>query len=132
MDNKKDDHNAIVFLVLLVISGSSWANEAKTNRDELEKPPAIDEKPAAADEKPTVADESSEPLSTLDQQADITIIRKKTKTIEEYRINGRLYKVKVTPKFGPPYYLLYPEGSGLSLGEELEGTQTPYWNLFRW
>lgn len=38
-------------------------------------------------------------------EPEITIIKKKGETIEEYRINGQLYMMKVTPEHGVPYYL---------------------------
>lgn len=75
------------------------------------------------------------PADTDDPQqikADVTIIRKKDSTIEEYRINGKLQMVKITPAKGKPYYLLYPKNGGSPVRKDLDDVQTPYWKLFEW
>jgi hypothetical protein len=66
-------------------------------------------------------------------KADVIIRRGKTRVIEEYRINGQLYMVRVIPKNGKPYYIRYPEGeNGRMIRRELDDIQTPYWKLFSW
>ncbi|MDR1709762.1 MAG: DUF2782 domain-containing protein, partial [Candidatus Accumulibacter sp.] len=45
-------------------------------------------------------------------EPEITIRRGETHTLEEYRINGRLYKVRVIPTHGVPYILIDPRGDG--------------------
>jgi hypothetical protein len=80
------------------------------------------------------------PADTTDEesiQPEVTIIQHEDKTIEEYRINGRLYKIKVTPKVGPPYYLIDRTGNGtfttIPAGSKLEpDIMIPQWVLFRW
>jgi len=55
--------------------------------------------------------------------------------VEEYRINGRLYKVKVTPDIGPPYYMMDTDGDGImdQRHDKLGGAMsTPQWVLFSW
>jgi hypothetical protein len=39
-------------------------------------------------------------------EPQITIIKRGEDTIEEHRINGELYMIKVIPRVGPPYYLV--------------------------
>lgn len=64
---------------------------------------------------------------------EVRIIQGKKQTVEEYRINGELYKVKIIPKNGPPYYLLYPHGEhGPAVHSELDDLRTPYWRIFSW
>jgi len=76
------------------------------------------------------------PDETTDGQrikADVVIRKFKDKVVEEYRINGNLYMVKITPKLGKPYYLRYPDGeSGGAIRHELRDINTPYWKLFEW
>ena len=64
------------------------------------------------------------------------VIRKRGKNmVEEYRINGRLYKVKVTPEIGPPYYMLDTDGDGImdQRHDKLsDPASTPQWVLFSW
>ena len=68
-------------------------------------------------------------------EPEVTIIRKEDQLIEEYRINGSLYMVKVTPSIGPAYYLIDQDGDGKleSRTSRLgSGTTTPQWILFEW
>jgi hypothetical protein len=45
-------------------------------------------------------------------EPQITIVQRGEDRIEEYRIRGRLYMVKVTPPHGRPYYLIDQRGDG--------------------
>jgi Protein of unknown function (DUF2782) len=70
-------------------------------------------------------------------QPEVNIIRREDKTIEEYRLNGRLYKIKVTPKNAPPYFLVDRDGDGSFETRRMESTlepdlMIPQWVLFRW
>jgi hypothetical protein len=47
-----------------------------------------------------------------DFEPQITIIQKSDMLIEEYRSGGLLYLVKITPKIGPPYFLIDETGNG--------------------
>ncbi|NDU85583.1 MAG: DUF2782 domain-containing protein [Ferrovum sp.] len=67
--------------------------------------------PANAHTPPPQATTEAPPAT--DDNAEVTIVEKQETRFEEYRINGRLYKIKVTPKIGPPYYLIDEEGHGL-------------------
>ncbi|MDX8386494.1 MAG: DUF2782 domain-containing protein [Gallionella sp.] len=60
---------------------------------------------------------------------EITITRQTEQTIEEYRVSGRLYMIKITPKIGPPYYLVDDQGNGkFSRQESLDsGLRPPRW-----
>jgi hypothetical protein len=75
------------------------------------------------------------PIITNDQNADepqVTIIKKKGETIEEYRINGQLYMMKVTPAHGVPYYMHKEDQNG---GWLMDGPNQPLsvpkWTIFR-
>jgi len=93
--------------------------------------PAPDAPPSAsAPVPPPPPDYSGDP----ELEPQVTIIRKETETVEEVRVNGELRYVKVTPKYGLPYYLV-PSGNGQtylrydSLGS---GVRAPMWLLFSW
>lgn len=88
------------------------------------------------------ADAPPPPASLSDQEGqeeiepEVVIIQRDDKTIEEHRVNGRLYMIKVTPKNAPPYFLLDKDGDGTM---ETRGSsdlqpdiQIPHWVLFRW
>jgi len=53
--------------------------------------------------------------------------------VEEYRQNGRLYMVKVSPRNAPPYYLLDTNGDGRLDAKDGEGRVAPvYWTIYEW
>ncbi|MBI4985097.1 MAG: DUF2782 domain-containing protein [Rhodocyclales bacterium] len=53
---------------------------------------------------PGVFDASLEP--------QVTIVKRGENKEEEFRVNGKLYMIKVTPPHGTPYFLLDPDGHG--------------------
>jgi hypothetical protein len=48
-----------------------------------------------------------------DLEPQITITKKGEDKVEEFRIKGRLYLIRVTPSHGKPYYLVDTRGDGL-------------------
>jgi Protein of unknown function (DUF2782) len=70
-----------------------------------------------------------------DIEPEVRIIKGEDQTIEEYRVNGQLYMIKVTPKNAPTYYLVDSDGDGSleSSPSEIEPRlMIPSWVLFRW
>ncbi|HSC80011.1 MAG TPA: DUF2782 domain-containing protein [Chitinolyticbacter sp.] len=67
-------------------------------------------------------------------EPDVRIIEKDDATIAEYRMHGKLYMMKVTPKIGPPYYLIDREGDGRFDRMDTGGANisVPRWVLFEW
>jgi hypothetical protein len=65
-------------------------------------------------------------------EPDVTIRQEDDKTIAEYRINGVLYAIKVTPKVGPPYYLHRADGSELWVRSDKPEMLIPSWQIFSW
>lgn len=64
-------------------------------------------------------------------EPQVTIKQRGADKIEEYRINGRLYMIKVTPPHGKPYYLVDRKGTGSFTQEEAvvgdKGIAVPMW-----
>jgi hypothetical protein len=94
--------------------------------------------PVLAADRDGLPDLASPPLPGTapdDLEPEVTIRRDGRGQIEEYRINGQLYMVKITPAKGPPYYLMDTTGDG-----ELESRRgeldpkllVPNWAIFRW
>ncbi|MGV8960220.1 MAG: DUF2782 domain-containing protein [Stenotrophomonas sp.] len=52
-------------------------------------------------------------------------------TVEEYRINGQLRMVKVTPARGAPYYIYDRNGDG-RMDSDKDGVSPVYWKLYSW
>ncbi|EJM12680.1 Protein of unknown function (DUF2782) [Pseudomonas sp. GM18] len=74
----------------------------------------------AADDAP-----SAEPQVTIRTEGD--------KTIQEYRQNGFLYAIKVTPKVGKPYFLVRADGSdGNFIRSDQPDMLIPAWEIFKW
>jgi len=65
-------------------------------------------------------------------EPEITIIKKETETVEEYRINGQLYMIKVTPANGVPYYLHKEDQDGEWVNSgPIAPMSIPKWTIFR-
>jgi hypothetical protein len=59
-------------------------------------------------------------------EPDVTIQQRGEDTYEEYRLNGQLYMIRVTPRNGIPYYLVDPTGAGnFSRQDGLGGNVSP-------
>lgn len=73
-------------------------------------PAVAEERPAdlqplpEAPPPPTIIDDAPEP--------QVTITKRGQDKVEEFRVNGRLYMMKVTPPHGTPYYLIDNKGDG--------------------
>jgi hypothetical protein len=96
--------------------------------DEPAVPPGLQEVPEPPELPSRV--ESGEVL-----EPEVTIVPQKEGTVEEYRINGVLYMVKVIPKKGPPYYLIDNDGDGVleSRRSQLyDNYNVPQWVIFSW
>lgn len=68
-------------------------------------------------------------------EPEVSIVRTEKELIEEYRLNGHLYMVKITPKVGKPYYLIDQDGDGQMEGKisDIYNTpRVPQWVLFSW
>ena len=68
-------------------------------------------------------------------EPEITIVRKGDAVVEEYRANGRMFMVKITPKVGKPYYLLDKDGDGnmeSRMTDLYEDFVVPQWVIFSW
>jgi len=66
---------------------------------------------------------------------DIKITNRDNGRIEEFRIAGRIYMIKVNPQNGTPYYLIDSNGDGdmdTRKTEVDEHLMIPSWTLLRW
>jgi hypothetical protein len=64
-------------------------------------------------------------------EPQVTITKRGEDQVEEFRINGKLYMMKITPRHGVPYYLIDDKGSGqfVRQGEVSPGILVPMWLL---
>ena len=98
-------------------------------QEDLEKPPPIP--PADSGDvpiPPKVQDEQIEPTVTIREEEE--------RMIEEYRLNGQIYMVKITPKGGIPYYYIDTDGDGkleLDIDKQaMNPVQPVYWKIKEW
>jgi hypothetical protein len=88
-------------------------------------PPELEPLPEPPPPPPAVA-------SDPELEPQVTIIRRENETIEEFRVNGRLTMVKVTPRHGRPYYLVAEGAEGAFVRRDSldTGLRVPLWVLF--
>ena len=112
-------------LAILALAG---AIPSALAQEDLEKPPPMPEVGEDVPIPPKVPQEQIEPT--------VTIREEEQRLIEEYRMNGRLYMVKITPKVGPAYYYIDTDGDGqLELDpsqQALNPVQPVYWKIKEW
>lgn len=116
--------------VLILIFASMTLSAPLIAQDDLEKPPPIP--PESTEDvpiPPKVQEEQIEPTVTIREEEE--------RLIEEYRMNGRLYMVKVTPKKGGvSYYYVDTNGDGkLELDPDqqaLNPVQPVHWKIIEW
>ncbi len=64
---------------------------------------------------------------------DVTIRTEGDKTIQEYRQNGFLYAIKITPKGGKPYFLVRSDGTDANfIRSDQPDMLIPAWKIFEW
>lgn len=103
----------------------------------LDSEAGIEESPAPDDLLP-VPEPPEIPQAVQSGEAlepEVTIIQRDNETVEETRINGRLYKVKITPRAGPAYYLFDTDGDGVLEtrgNNDITDINIPQWVLFSW
>lgn len=65
-------------------------------------------------------------------EPQVVIIKRGTDTIEEYRVGGKLYMIKVIPVRGAPYYMIDRTGDGKFVRDDTLGSniRPPMWVIF--
>lgn len=118
-------------LILLLASPLPLLAARQTEPNNLEPLPEAPPPPRLTESAPPpptgLADEGLEP--------EVKIIKRRDAVINEYRINGRLYMVKVIPRIGFPYILYDGDGNGSleSRSHQLESAPIiPNWVIHRW
>jgi hypothetical protein len=89
-------------------------------------PPSMPEQAETSDAPPQAQDQELQP--------EVTIIQRDGAAIEEYRVGGQLYMVKITPSKGLPYYLVDSDGDGVleTRRNELDNPEVVKWRIFSW
>ncbi len=121
--------------VLLAVSGCTTLSPDKAGESAGTDMPGITvvtQEHSAATEATAAPEIDPELLENLPAGTDIIIRPGKQRTIQEYRVNGVLYSIKVTPKVGKPYYLVAVDRSGNFMRSNRPQMLIPSWTLFQW
>ncbi len=140
----------LVVLLALLNAWTAWAAPAEEGAPALSSdappPPGLDDpipanagKPAPPQPtqppSPKATNAAPVPATGVDGnvEPEITIVERTSATFEEYRSHGRLYKIKVIPKVGPPYYLIDEDGNGVWHRYDSwdQGLKVPRWVILR-
>jgi hypothetical protein len=83
--------------------------------------------PVSGNPPPAAGDETDG--EAVPGEPQITITKKGEMTVEEYRVGGKLYMIKITPKRGKPYYLVDDRGDGRFARQDPMdfGVRPPMW-----
>ena len=101
----------------MLVCGLAQAQQKTEPMPEPPPPPVV---------APGGTDEGIEP--------EVTVRNRGGDRYEEYRVNGQLYMIKITPRVGRPYYLVARDrNKGFERLNELDsGYSIPQWVLLRW
>jgi hypothetical protein len=118
----------VVSLIALV-SLSVMSVQPLLAQEDLERPPPIPlEGSGDVPIPPKIQQEQIEPT--------VTIREEEGSRIEEYRLDGQVYMVKVTPEGGIPYYYMDNDGDGRLELDITQSTPNPvqpvYWKVGEW
>ena len=111
-------------IVALLLSSALSAAAQSTRPKDLRPLPEVPEPPELALPSPGAGEEDS----SLEPQ--VTITKRGEDKVEEYRLNGRIYMIKITPPIGMPYYLIDNFGDGTfatGTGGLDQGVRPPMW-----
>ena len=71
------------------------------------------------------------PAGSLNEalEPQVTITKRGEDKVEEFRMSGKLYMMKVTPPHGVPYYLIDNAGNGIWSRQDVRdsGLRVPMW-----
>jgi len=112
---------AFVVLLALPAAAQSQARPRPPGTLPLEEVPPPPALPAVT--------ESEAPL----ESQVVTAREEAGESIQEYRVSGRLYMMRVTPRHGRPYVLIDHKGDGTFTRQETPldgGVRVPQWVLF--
>jgi hypothetical protein len=122
-----------ITLILLLVAPFAWAQDQQPSDDPAAPPPLPPPRAATGDDgvaiPPKVQDEQIDPDVRISEDAEGNLV-------EEYRQDGQVYMVKVTPRVGPAYYYFDDDGDGQLELRESDAAAYPvkpvYWKVKEW
>lgn len=120
------------FSVTLIISNTTFAVDDAPPSLNNEEKNFTATSPSQNGAIPTLPDEADDSRNI--PQPEVRIIRKKDAVIEEYRVNGHLRFIKITPSVGSPYYMVDTDGDGVleTRNDNFANPPINQWILLEW
>jgi hypothetical protein len=117
------------FLLLSTLSACAYAADSARDLQPAPPPPPMD----VAGSKDAAPAKSGASDTPAPGEPEVTITKETGQTIEEYRVGGRLYMIKITPAHGKPYYLVDDRGDGKFVRQDTldNGFRVPRWIIHR-
>lgn len=115
-------------LITLLLALSMQDAEPAAPREDVPIPPKVEAAaPVEAEPEASAATPAGDP-PTVSIRTEPNGDR-----VEEYRQNGQLYMVKVTPERGPAYYLMDTDNNGRLNRDERDPRVSPvHWTVYEW
>ncbi len=100
----------------------------------LASPLLLAEQTNDAPPPPSMPDSGGYTEAQQELEPQVTITRRGNEVVEEYRQNGRLFMIKITPSKGFPYYLIDSDGDGSleTRRNSLDDPEVVRWRIFSW
>lgn len=122
---------------VIITSLALWAVVSSSIADDsVPAPPAMSEKSSGTKSVVKQPKPDNTPPKEKQKQfakPEVTIRQDGDTRIEEYRVNGQLRYSKITPIFGPAYYLVDDDGDGIfTRFDDLDNPPINQWILFEW
>lgn len=121
--------------LLLAMAAGSTATLTAADDFPLAKPPPVRELPPPLPQPETPAPTTSGYIPDGEvPEPKVRIVHRANAVVEEYRVNGKLYMIRVIPRFGLPYYLVDTTGDGNydMRTTDLDGPTVPMWVIYSW
>jgi hypothetical protein len=104
------------FLLLFLLASAALAQERAPLPKDLAPVPEPPPPPAGQELNPQM-------------EPEVTIRQRGEEKVEEFRMGGKLYMMRITPKYGKPYYLVDDKGDGtfVRMDHLDSGVRVPQW-----
>ena len=122
-------------LLLPALLLSTTPSTAQHDDFPLAKPPPVREIPPPLPEPETRAPTTTGYIPDGESpEPKVRIVHRANAVVEEYRVNGKLYMIRVIPRIGIPYYLIDTTGDGDydMRTTDLDGPSVPMWVIYSW
>ena len=105
---KKNPVISATMAMVVPLVFAAFTSVAQAQSTERAKPKDVQ----PVEDVPVASTELIPPKEKTKLESKVTTVKKGADTVDEYRLNGKLFKMRITPAKGPSYYLVDPKGDG--------------------